>query len=374
MLELFNIRSGAVVDGTCGHETDEALELPVQGLAEPSAHVTVDGVAAVRGGRKFMGVARLTRRVNDIVIHASSQEGETTQVITVVWDKKAYRRYGFSIDDNSFFLTDIARERPKSLFDHFYLKGLRDIHRKYGTCFILNCFYRNDHAGFTMDKFPDCYKSEFEENSPWLRLAFHAYSEFPNRPYQHANAKKLAEDYDLIASEIVRFAGERTLIAPTNIHWGMQPPETQQVLHDRGMRVQTGSFILEGHEDQDGRPSRVCDVSLYCDRDVCEYVVSHLAFYDRIHDMFLCPDALICNLTPLERIEPEIDRVLLKNPFYRTAIGLLTHEQYTYPYYANYLPDHLQRIERACKCVTEAGYRPVFLTHGLLGNMAWEQA
>jgi len=374
MLELFNIRSGAIVDYTCGRETDEALELPIQGIADSAAFVTVDGAPTVRDGRTFIGTARLTKRVNEIAIHASSQEGETTQAITVVWDKKAFKRYGFSIDDNCFFLTDIARDRPKSLFDHFYLKGLRDINRKYGTRFILNCFYRNDHAGFTINEFPDCYKAEFEENSPWLRLAFHAYSEFPNRPYQHANAQKLAADYDLIASEIVRFAGVKTLIAPTNIHWGMQPPETQQALHDRGMRVQTGSFILEGHEDLDGHPSRVCDVGLYYDKDVSEYVVSHLVFYDRIHDMFLCPDALICNLTPLEKIVPELDRVLLKNPFYKMAIGLLTHEQYTYPYYENYLPDHLQRIDLACKCVTEAGYKPVFLTPGLLGNTAWEEA
>ena len=42
------------------------------------------------------------------------------------------------------------------------------------------------------------------------------------------------------------------------------------------------------------------------------------------------------------------------------------------PSYSHYLPDHLQRIERACKHATESGYKPVFFTHGIYGNTAWD--
>ena len=372
MLQLSNIRSGAVLDYTFGRETDDALEIPIQGLADSRAFVTIDGVPATRMDRQFIGTARLTKRINKVAIRASSQSGEQIQTITLVWDKKAFKRYNFALDDNSFFLTEIAREHPKSLFDHFYLRALQEINRKYGTCFTLNCFYRNDYAGFEMKDFPDCYKSEFEDNSNWLKLAFHSYSEFPARPYQHATPQKLAADYDLIASEIIRFAGEKTLIAPTNIHWAMQPPDTFRVLRKRGMRVNTASFIMEGERNADGKETRYCDVNLFFEKDVSEYVATHLVFYDRFHDLFLFPDALICNLTPLERIESEMDRLFIHNPYYSTAFALLSHEQYSYPTYSYYLPDHLQRIERACKHATEAGYQPVFFTHGIYGNTAWE--
>ena len=373
ILELTNLRSGAVLDYTFGHETDEALEIPIQGLADPRAFVTIDGVPAKRMDRQFTGTTRLTKRINEVTVCASSQYGELSQTLTLVWDKKAFKRYNFALDDNSFFLTEIACERPKSLFDHFYLKALRDINRKYGTCFTLNCFYRDDHHGFEMKDFPDCYKSEFEDNSAWMRLAFHSYSEFPGRPYQNASSQKLAADYDLIASEIIRFAGEKTLIAPTNIHWAMQPPNTLHVLRERGMRVNTASFIMEGERDASGRQTRYCDVNLFYEKDVSEYVATHLVFYDRFHDFFLFPDALICNLTPLEKIESEIDRLFIHNLYYNTAFALLSHEQYSYPNYSHYLPDHLLRIERACKHTTESGYKPVFFTHGIYGNTAWER-
>ena len=39
----------------------------------------------------------------------------------------------------------------------------------------------------------------------------------------------------------------------------------------------------------------------------------------------------------------------------------------------NYLPDHMQRIEEAARCLIETGgCKPVFINDGLLGNMAWE--
>ena len=50
-----------------------------------------------------------------------------------------------------------------------------------------------------------------------------------------------------------------------------------------------------------------------------------------------------------------------------------SHEQYTFPYYSNYLPDHMQRIEEAMRCLVEGGCTPVFFNDGLLGNTAWEK-
>ena len=103
---------------------------------------------------------------------------------------QSFPRYRFSIDDNSFFLRDIAQKGYKSLFDCFYLKMLRDLHAKYGVKFVLNIYYTTD-DDFNLPQFPDRYKGEWRDNADWLRLAFHAYANKPDRPYQDAPPEKL---------------------------------------------------------------------------------------------------------------------------------------------------------------------------------------
>ncbi len=371
ILELTNLRSGAVLDYTCGRETNEALEVPIQGLADPRAFVTINGIPADRMDRQFTGTVRLTKRINEVTVCASSQYGELSQTLTLVWDKKAFKRYNFAIDDNSFFLTEIARELPSSLFDHFYLKALRDINRKYGTCFTLNCFYRDDHHGFEMKDFPDCYKSEFEDNASWLRLAFHSYSEFPDRPYQHASAAKLAADYDLVASEIVRFAGEKTLTPPVVLHWGMARPDTFGVLHDRGVRVLEGQYLsAKTYVGEENSPSRVADVGYFYEKDVTEYLASKYYFYDRFTDMYLYKSVMTVNLVKTEDVTGILNGIIA-NPLCNMTVGLASHEQYSFPYYKNYQPDHVARLGLAAKTMTEAGYTPAHFADGLLGNTAW---
>ncbi len=71
----------------------------------------------------------------------------------------------------------------------------------------LNTFYNNDHHDFELKNMPDIWKSEFEDNSDWLKFAFHAYGEFPDRPYLEASGEKFGADYDLVYHEVLRFAG-----------------------------------------------------------------------------------------------------------------------------------------------------------------------
>ena len=56
------------------------------------------------------------------------------------------------------------------------------------------------------------------------------------------------------------------------------------------------------------------------------------------------------------------------NSSYNNLLSLETHEQYSFPSYFNYLPDHLERIETAIRTATEAGYKSVFFAEGFLGN------
>ena len=49
-------------------------------------------------------------------------------------------------------------------------------------------------------------------------------------------------------------------------------------------------------------------------------------------------------------------------------MDLFTHEQYFWPFYRNYIPDHPQRLDATIRWVTEHGYKPVFFHEGFLGG------
>ena len=130
MLEVTNIRNGAILNHARGTETDDYLEIKVEGIADPQAIVKVNGADVERADRFFSAPVRLTQKINEIVVSADSSFGEQQLRLTVLWDKKSFKRYNYYIDDCSFFYTDIAKQRPKSLFDHFFrrmrLAGLRE--------------------------------------------------------------------------------------------------------------------------------------------------------------------------------------------------------------------------------------------------------
>lgn len=99
MLEITNLRDGAVLNRHSGIETEEYLEITVEGLANPQAGVTVNGVPATRRDRQFFATLRLTERVNKITAAASDYFGERTLTITVLWDKKSFKRCHFFFED-----------------------------------------------------------------------------------------------------------------------------------------------------------------------------------------------------------------------------------------------------------------------------------
>ncbi|MFH0966018.1 MAG: hypothetical protein V2A58_18615 [Planctomycetota bacterium] len=292
----------------------------------------------------------------------------------VVWDKDSRPRYRVSIDDNCFFLREIARTRPASLFENFYLAFLARMHREYGTKFALNLFYTTPQGDFTLADFPARYKGEWEENAEWLTLSFHAYAEFPDRPYQGAGAERLAADYDLVAGEVRRFAGERAWSPPTVIHWAMVHPSAMGELVKRGVKVLSGFFVLAtgGNHTRDGgetaaaAPEAGYDINYLLDAERSEYLSRHDALMDWETGIVFSRVDIVCNNTPVERVVPTL-APLTNDPNNAEIMDVFTHEQYFWPFYANYRPDHAERVEAAVRFLTEKGYEPVFFHEGFLG-------
>jgi hypothetical protein len=347
---------GAVLNRRHGQQTAAGLRIRITGQTSAGSLVTINGVPVRSEADRFEGEVLLRDAETDIVARSQGPAGTSEHRVRVVWDRHSFPRYRFSIDDNSFFLRDIARKEYPSLFDCFYMRMLRDLHARYGARFVLNIYFTTD-DGFDLTKFPDRYKSEWKDNAEWLRLAFHARADKPDRPYQDAPPERLLADLDQVAEQIHRFAGPEVYTPPTVIHWAMTRPSAFKPLASRGVRALSGYFIKRAGK---------FDINYALDDERCEYLSRNDALKDFDSGIVFSRVDIICNATPLDRIVPTLEP-LAKDPNTAEIMDLFTHEQYFWPFYSNYLPDHPQRLDATLRWVTEHGYKPVFFHEGLLG-------
>jgi hypothetical protein len=376
MIRITEPAHGAVLNRLHGKPRDGGLEIAVRGTAPRGHAVSVNGAPARRAGEEFRADILLRDAETDLVAAAGGTGGTAEHRIRVVWDRASFPRYRFSIDDNSFFLRDVASHRYRSLFDCPYLGVLKDLNTRFGAKFVLNLFYSTPEADFGLDRFPADYRAEWADAAGWLKLSFHAHAEFPDRPYQYAPAEKLARDFDLVAGEIIRFAGESSWSPPTVIHWGMVPPASFPVLAARGVRVLSGFFtplagggyVVDGQATGIGAaaPVRQFDVNYLLDEERSEYLARHDALKDFASGIVFSRVDIVCNNTPVDRVGATLEP-LCADPATAEVMDLFTHEQYFWPFYHGHRPDHAARCEAAIRFCTERGYRPVFFHEGLLG-------
>ena len=359
-IQITTPREGTVF-GRGASGGDGTIRVDVEGTAPAGTKVVVQGHIARREGERFSAKVTLSERESRIVAVCREGTGEKAQdAVRVLWDKGSKPRYRVAIDDNGFFLRDVVQKGYKSLFECPYLKMLRDLHAKYKSTFVLNCFYALE-DGFKITEFPEKYKGEWKDNADWLKLAFHSYAEFPNRPYQNATPEKILADWDLLTAQLIRIGGEEAYSPTTVIHWGMTPVTAFKPLASRGVTTLSGYF----RPDAKG----AFDVNYCMDAARSEFIYENDRWHDFDSGITFSKIDMIINCTLLEKIVPTLETVY-RDARQNEVIDLLTHEQYFWPFYKGYLPDHPQRMDAALRWVTEKGYEPVWLHEGLLGNIS----
>jgi hypothetical protein len=101
----------------------------------------------------------------------------------------------------------------------------------------------------------------------------------------------------------------------------------------------------------------------------CQWLSGHDFLKDYDSGMIFSKVDIVVNSTPLDKIIPTLEPVLA-DPCRGEVIDLLTHEQYFWPFYKNYLPDCAERMDRAIGFIVQHGHKPVFLQDGFLGGPA----
>ena len=348
---------GAILHERLAEKVNNGLKIKVSGEAPLHDIVTVNGQPTVRAGRNFSADIVLNKKINEITAISQGSFGSQQHNVKVLWDKHSFRRYRFGIDDNSFFFRDIAGKNYKSLFDCFYLKMLQDLNRRYGAKFVLNIYYTTG-EDFNLTQFPDKYKGEWKDNCDWLKLSFHAYANDPDRPYQYAPVEKLMADFDLVAEQIRRFAGEDTYSPPTVVHWASVIPDALKPLYQKGVRILSGAFVYRFGE---------WDGAYHIDGARSEYIARSDGLMDFDSGIIFSKADITCNKVPVEKVVPLLESKA-KDPRQAEIMDCFTHEQYFWPFYSHYIPDHAQRLDAVIHWLTEHGYKPVFFHEGLLGG------
>ncbi len=299
--------------------------------------------------------------------------------------KKAY----FFIDDVVWVFRDLTRQRPASIFDHHFLKSLKETHDATGLKVQMNVFYRTSSFygtdDFSLSDMTDAYKTEFEANSDWLKFSFHAKEEFPDYPNINIDYDQFKELFLLMEREVIRFAGEKSWQKKSLCtHWLPLSKDACQALYECGTKLVCCD--VGNTEDYNGDPdslpyghaarllqNRKPETKVYTrlsrdvaiERSICGWnhitEDQHEATKKTLAnikdaDTGICFKAycntgtinLCKNLTEVEEdIIPALDYEYL---------GFLIHEQYYYPDYYAYQPDAAEKVHHAAKLIADAGF------------------
>ena len=295
------------------------------------------------------------------------------------------QRAAFYIDDVLFSLQDLARQKPKSLWDHFYFRGFREAHERYGLKAQMNLFYQGDFfygvdsARFNLSQVPENYLEEFQSAKDWLRFGFHSFSEFPDYPWLNASYDEVRETWRLLTSEVERFAGPGMFAKAVVPHWGPVSKEGCLAFRDCGVKTiwcssgdcyayagdrtllpyMHGQRIEERRKPETAmywRPNEGEDIAV----SACGY--NHLlpeqveltnGTWKWLHDK-----STGCNFMAFETVAPCLNLYALKDIPACMALAIdhsylihNTHEQYWFPRYFAYQEDSRQKLLSACKCV-----------------------
>ena len=298
------------------------------------------------------------------------------------------------VDDCIWFLRDIARMKPKSIFDTPYLGAFKKIHDATGLKVQFNLFYRTDYF-YGMDEFsladmPATYKAEFQANADWIKFGMHALQEFPDYPWINSDYEDVAKCLKMIRSEVTRFAGDNMFARFLLPHWVPMSKDGVKALVDGGIKMMTvdvgnrfewngdPSVLPYGHDfrlQNNRKPetavytrvsgnvaisASLCGYN-HVTNEQCAAISRYKRFLldpetgMRFHNACTSPMSVL-NLQELKDIPAALDAAAGFE-----FIGYGNHEQYFFKDYFLHQPDYMEREALVAKTLSSRGYRFIFM-------------
>lgn len=285
--------------------------------------------------------------------------------MTVYYHPDCTGYFRISVDDNILFLQDITDNADiyTSIFDNPYLAAFKKTHDLYGACVHINLFWEFDDDAasrftkhkryFNLSMTTDKFRDEFDANSDWLHLSFHAKSEFPDKPYEFTDYERIDGDIKRVKTEIERFAGKRISPPVTTLHWGASNETGVRALYANGYKLLNAEFAL-----MDGKPF----VSYYHDVDTVTHCMGRDFWIDHKTGVIFSKYDIVLNhykapFDMLKRLE-----AVSSDPHTGGFLEMLIHEQYFYDDYQSYIPEYGNIILAAAKFAHDTGHTGKFFT------------
>ena len=374
------------IDGDClnvndGRVDGDALFITVKIRAAENAQITVNNIPAKFDSDERLFIAEVPLYNYRNSLYAIDSKNGARADVVVYRFHDPIKKYYITVDDTIVFLYDLNKNPDKypSMFDHPFLAPFKKAHDLYGAHTHLNLYYEynedsardfhNHQDYFNLSMMTDKFKPEFEANADWLTLSYHAHANYPSMPGKIHSAEFFSNSMHMVHKEIKRFAGEKSLVPATNVHFGNGYVEILRAFRDNGYRIMFDSFRYVdddepcmGYYGRDGlyKYIRGSGVDPY-NRESSSADNSNEGrncWKDNIEDVIYCRLDIVLNSVKLDDIEPWMDKYLSLRPN-SGMMNPMIHEEYFYPDYINYIPDCGERILKAAKYLYDRGYKSV---------------
>ncbi len=352
--EIDNPISGAILNHNYDEDSSSpGVEFTIAGTINVN-NLTINGEQVHVSGGTFSKLVDVTETgENDFALVIKNSAGETKNIVrTYYFDKDSFRRYHFSIDDalNMFYELDVNENQWESIFEQDEFAFLKQMHDSYGSKFSLYLFFEN--SAWSLADMTGKYKSEFQENSDWLKFSFHAKASSPKYPYTYASYKTAYNDFNLIKNEVIRFAGAETWSSFMRSHFWSGSLDAVRAWRDLGMKGFLGSdYYTRNHK------------SYYMEIGSEEWDYTHSNDYWKdINEGVYFLETDVC----FENIGDVVSFLsnLANEPKQSEIIELFIHD------YGHGIQSSIEQasINEALNWLTQQGYVPIFYDEGFLGN------
>ena len=373
------------IDGDCltvkdGRLEDSILYVPVKVRAAEDADLTICGIKAVYNWETRLFEAEVPLYSYRTTLSAIDAYNGYRADVVVYKMKDPINKFYFTVDDAIIFLYDLTKEPEKypSMFDHPFLAPFKKANELYGANVHLNLYYEyNDECAkdfalhkeyFNLSMMTDRYRPEWEANAHWLTLSYHANANYPNMPGMVQSAEFYGESIRKVHKEIRRFAGEKSLVPATTMHWGNCKIGPFRAMRENGYKIQFASFRMVDNDspylsyygrDGLGKYIRGAGVDAYNRvSDAEDGMTGRDMWVDNVENVIFCHTDMVLNVIDLENVESWMDAYMDARPN-SGFMHPMIHEEYYYPDYIHYIPDCGERVLAAIRHLYEKGYRSV---------------